>query len=423
MTSFLPSSLPATVVGFVGTADQLHAVLLRVVLDRALAAAAGVDLGLHDGERAAQLLERGCRFVRRCGDDALRHGDAGRAQQLLGLIFVNLHAAMLPGAAAHDKADRLRKGCAVDATDPAPTVESGELYGSCRCPLTGISTGTMDELRMDDRRICRWKACVRSSTWRAKAACLVDPSGWRVVYANAALLRFGSTRPSRCRRGKRCSTWFPNCRMPRSSSSLAELAAGERGGSAHSRVDCVGESSGVRSAEVRVRRVESEPACCWRSSFGERSAERPGRRVGRREGIDPLTGLADRAFILDRLSTMLHGDRSDDQRCAVLFIDVDGFKQVNDAYGHLVGDRVLCEVARRLAACVRAGDHVARFGGDEFVVLLERVGGRDEIEPVVRRIQAAFERPIALPQGEVTLGVSVGAARGGRRRRLGRGAD
>ena len=95
----------------------------------------------------------------------------------------------------------------------------------------------------------------------------------------------------------------------------------------------------------------------------------------------------------------------------MLFVDVDGFKQVNDSYGHLVGDRVLAEVARRLASSVRARDHVARFGGDEFLVVLERVNDPSVIEPVVRRIQVAFDRPIALPQGEVMLGVSVGAAR------------
>ena len=132
----------------------------------------------------------------------------------------------------------------------------------------------------------------------------------------------------------------------------------------------------------------------------------------RREGIDPLTGLADRGVILDKLSRIIHGDRLEDRRCAVLFVDVDGFKQVNDVYGHLVGDRVLCEVARRLGR-LRARDCVARFGGDEFLVLLERIGGRDEIDSVVRRVQTAFVRPIVLPQGEVTLGVSVGAARAG----------
>ena len=97
----------------------------------------------------------------------------------------------------------------------------------------------------------------------------------------------------------------------------------------------------------------------------------------RREGIDPLTGLADRGVILDKLSRIIHGDRLEDRRCAVLFVDVDGFKQVNDVYGHLVGDRVLGEVARRLKGCLRARDCVARFGGDEFLVLLERIGGRE----------------------------------------------
>jgi diguanylate cyclase len=133
----------------------------------------------------------------------------------------------------------------------------------------------------------------------------------------------------------------------------------------------------------------------------------------RREGIDPLTGLADRGVILDRLSRIIHGDRLEDRRCAVLFVDVDGFKQVNDVYGHLVGDRVLGEVARRLKGCLRARDCVARFGGDEFLVLLERIGSQGEIDSVVRRVQAAFARPIELTQGSVILGVSVGAARAG----------
>ena len=78
--------------------------LLRVVLDGALAAAAGVDLGLHDGERAAEFGEGLAGFVGRLGDDVVGRGDAGRPQQFLGLIFVNLHSAMLPGAAGRDKA-------------------------------------------------------------------------------------------------------------------------------------------------------------------------------------------------------------------------------------------------------------------------------------------------------------------------------
>ena len=83
----------------------------------------------------------------------------------------------------------------------------------------------------------------------------------------------------------------------------------------------------------------------------------------------------------------------------VLFVDLDNFKQVNDGHGHVMGDRVLRECARRLADCVRDGDHVTRFGGDEFVVLLEQVKGRDEIEPVIERINSALAKPIALPGG------------------------
>ena len=92
VTSLWPSRVAGDFGGFFGGANELHAVLLGVVFDRAFAAAAGVDLGLHDGERAAQLLERGGGFVGRGGDDVLRHGDAGFAQQLFGLVFVNFHA-------------------------------------------------------------------------------------------------------------------------------------------------------------------------------------------------------------------------------------------------------------------------------------------------------------------------------------------
>jgi diguanylate cyclase (GGDEF)-like protein len=128
------------------------------------------------------------------------------------------------------------------------------------------------------------------------------------------------------------------------------------------------------------------------------------------ERRDPLTGLPDREFLLRRLTTLLRSQRARDKRFAALFIDLNDFKQVNDAHGHLVGDRVLREVARRLSGCVREGDHVVRYGGDEFVVLLEEVAGPAEIEPIIDRIEKALVRPIALPQGECRLSLSVGVA-------------
>jgi diguanylate cyclase (GGDEF)-like protein len=125
---------------------------------------------------------------------------------------------------------------------------------------------------------------------------------------------------------------------------------------------------------------------------------------------DPLTGLRDRTFLLSRLGALLQGDRADDLQFAVLFVDLDNFKQVNDAYGHLVGDSVLREVARRLTSCVRAHDHVVRFGGDEFVVLAEQLTSARDIESIVDRIHRILETPIELPQGPIVLTLSIGVA-------------
>jgi diguanylate cyclase (GGDEF)-like protein len=125
---------------------------------------------------------------------------------------------------------------------------------------------------------------------------------------------------------------------------------------------------------------------------------------------DPLTGLHDRAFLLARLQALLQGERPADHHFAVLFVDLDNFKQINDFYGHLVGDGVLVEVARHLSHCVREEDYVVRFGGDEFVVLIEGIADKRDIQPVIDRIHDALEEPIALPAGEFRLSVSIGAA-------------
>jgi diguanylate cyclase (GGDEF)-like protein len=125
---------------------------------------------------------------------------------------------------------------------------------------------------------------------------------------------------------------------------------------------------------------------------------------------DSLTGLPDRAFLLSRLSAWMDGQRPGDRHFAILFVDLDNFKQVNDAHGHLVGDRVLSAVAKRLSDCVRDGDHVARYGGDEFVVLLSHVTHQSELEPIISRIRAVLAEPISLPEGDFALSVSIGAA-------------
>jgi diguanylate cyclase (GGDEF)-like protein len=106
---------------------------------------------------------------------------------------------------------------------------------------------------------------------------------------------------------------------------------------------------------------------------------------------DPLTGLPNRTLLLDRLEMALaRVDRSGKQ-VAVLFIDLDGFKQVNDTLGHHAGDELLSDTAVCLQQAIRASDTAARFGGDEFVVLCDGVSGRAEAEAVANRIVSTLE--------------------------------
>lgn len=125
---------------------------------------------------------------------------------------------------------------------------------------------------------------------------------------------------------------------------------------------------------------------------------------------DSLTGLANRHLFYDRLQHAISVQARSGRRLAVLFLDLNRFKPVNDTYGHAAGDEVLKELARRLTGTLRAHDTVARLGGDEFVVLLESVGVKEEVDPLVARIKAAVEQPIALDGRSVVVGVSVGVA-------------
>lgn len=122
---------------------------------------------------------------------------------------------------------------------------------------------------------------------------------------------------------------------------------------------------------------------------------------------DTLTGLANRRCLADRLGAALGRAGRGEAPPAVLLLDLDGFKAVNDERGHRTGDAVLVEVANRLRGAVRGTDTVARLGGDEFVVLCEGLDAEGAAE-VSERVQLALAQPIPLEQGEVTLGVSIG---------------
>jgi diguanylate cyclase (GGDEF)-like protein len=122
---------------------------------------------------------------------------------------------------------------------------------------------------------------------------------------------------------------------------------------------------------------------------------------------DALTGLPNRREFADRLTAALHGGHP----LVVLFCDLDGFKAVNDRLGHAAGDRLLIEVAGRLRRCVRAGDVVSRFGGDEFVILCDDARQQDAVE-VCRRIEYELSQPVELRGEPVFVGASVGTVIG-----------
>jgi len=126
---------------------------------------------------------------------------------------------------------------------------------------------------------------------------------------------------------------------------------------------------------------------------------------------DALTDLPNRAYFVERVSQAQARVRRDpDYRFAVLFIDFDDFKAVNDNLGHAAGDRLLMEIAGRLRTCVRPGDVVARLGGDEFTLLLEEISGLPDAEHAARRIQAALVAPIAIEGREIVATASIGVA-------------
>jgi diguanylate cyclase (GGDEF)-like protein/PAS domain S-box-containing protein len=134
-------------------------------------------------------------------------------------------------------------------------------------------------------------------------------------------------------------------------------------------------------------------------------------RLRRGALYDDLTGLPNRALLLDRLDHAIERHRRDPAlRYAVLFLDLDRFKLVNDSLGHAVGDTLLQAIAGRLRDVVRSGDTVARLGGDEFCVLLEDLVVEEEAERTAARLQATVARPFAVAGRELYASVSVGVA-------------
>ncbi|WP_430009621.1 diguanylate cyclase domain-containing protein [Methylophaga lonarensis] len=167
-------------------------------------------------------------------------------------------------------------------------------------------------------------------------------------------------------------------------------------------------------AEMLMQVAPSEDGCSMELSADIRDISERKLREQKLSDMahkDALTGLPNRSMLTQMAEQAIHHARMQAQSLAVMFIDLDEFKAVNDAYGHAVGDRLLIEVAKRIDGLVRASDHVARISGDEFVVLLTGTTLKSDIQRIGHKIIQALSEPVVIDGHQCLIGASVGIAR------------
>jgi diguanylate cyclase (GGDEF)-like protein len=126
--------------------------------------------------------------------------------------------------------------------------------------------------------------------------------------------------------------------------------------------------------------------------------------------VDPLTGLANRAGFMQKLTLAMTENADEGRLMAVMYMDIDHFKPVNDTYGHHVGDALLKAFSARLTHTLRASDTIARLGGDEFTIVMEKLGRREDASFLAAKIVAAMQAPFDLDGVTVMVSASIGLA-------------
>ncbi len=177
---------------------------------------------------------------------------------------------------------------------------------------------------------------------------------------------------------------------------------------------------GIRHYEARIAPNGSDTAIAVLRDVT--SQKRDEEKIHRLAYFDALTGMPNRGHFLERVENELSRARREDRRVALLFLDLDGFKQINDSLGHTAGDALLKSVAARLRDNLRAGDvmarptardaalHYARLGGDEFTILLPDVKDVEYVKMIARRTQAVLSRPFKVDDDEIAVSASIGIA-------------
>ncbi|MFZ2309272.1 MAG: GGDEF domain-containing protein [Rhodoferax sp.] len=159
---------------------------------------------------------------------------------------------------------------------------------------------------------------------------------------------------------------------------------------------------------IQLRRARADKKQLQRYVAKLQGAERS---LKKHAFFDPLTGLANRLLLVDRFQLAMQHAKRSRQQFAVLMVDLNKFKAINDTYGHAAGDTVLITVAQRLVSVVRSSDTVARLGGDEFVLIIESVAEREQVVALGRKLIDMLAEPVQLDSGDVvSLGGSIGFA-------------
>lgn len=331
---------------------------------------------------------------------------------------------LLEGAAAHDVLEaarwqfyrpRYEAALRGESTSDEITSPDGERIYAIRCGPVRDETGAViggaatavevTAMRAEERARREADRLLRLSWESAPAGMALVSPDRRIMSANHSLARIL----------ERDVEGLPGCSVdefllpedvPRDLA-LRRRAQEDPNGRATSERRIVTSSGDVRWVEhsIAVMRTEDGAVAYYVSQFADITDARSAReQLEYLATRDPLTGLANRHELFQRGVEWL----TDGSPVTVLFADLDDFKRINDEMGHAVGDEVLRVAGERLAARVRSDDLPARFGGDEFVVLLR--GGRDVAVPVERHLREALAEPIHTSAGEVRIGVTVGLA-------------
>ncbi|MBI2307607.1 MAG: diguanylate cyclase [Rhodocyclales bacterium] len=234
----------------------------------------------------------------------------------------------------------------------------------------------------------------------AEGSCLVcNPMAARLLgLAETQMLHGAQLAPILAGRSPKLASMLLNALdgVPRAEEAVSVAVGTETNLSVEVRVDPIVESGHVMGAVISL--VDAT----------ERQARQ--REIWRQANFDHLTGLANRSLFLDRLERTLALQARAGRTAAVLFIDLDGFKPVNDRYGHATGDAVLIEVARRLSSAVRSTDVAARFGGDEFVLGVADVASKQDVAYLAQKVLDAINAPYRIGDIRAELSASIGIA-------------